>query len=193
VLTLTDGKELGQIGTVEGWSDHPSDLSGFGSSTDGDGRGTARVTAKLAGGGELVLEFDLREAPDEWDEFRWFHREYLLDRLLAGDLPGRVLLRDGGAEREVTTFTASLGGVEYTRLDRPRAVEAEKERGEGGRAGGMESFRCDDTLPGCWWGGWAAWLAVGGVAAAAVFVVWRLRKRHPVSQGEQRRPDPPAG
>jgi hypothetical protein len=71
----------------------------------------------------LVLEFDLGiEKRETFPRLR--ERPVLLYDLLLSDAPGKVLIRDGQGEREVTTFKASLGEVEFQRLDRPRTEEA---------------------------------------------------------------------
>jgi hypothetical protein len=110
-LRLTLGEEKGRLGTLEGWSEENLRLERYGRGpTEGDHE-TVRATAKLGSGEELELRFDCGPKRETGN----YRPSELVHLLAAGDIPGRVLLRDGQGERELTAFTASLGKVQFTR------------------------------------------------------------------------------
>jgi hypothetical protein len=151
---------------LEGWADRPLPV-GTGVSWHFNRGETRWVTAKQPSGEELALRLDLgEEDKKELLVDNWAHR------LMAGDMQGRVLLRDGEGERDVGTFTASLGDVQYVQLARPRTegrpqpgrapVQADGEPSEGGA--GTASMLA-----------WA--VAAGTVMVLAAFTVWGWRRK----------------
>jgi hypothetical protein len=151
VLTLTDDKEPGLMPELRGWSKQPLHLESFGGSAD-QTHWTIRAKAKLPANEELILQFHF-PIPSGWparDPGR-SGKMYLLDALLASAIPGKVLVKDGKGERQITTFTASLGEVGYGRLDEPRQAEPEQEnRIDLDHGSDVEPFDCDvtpDTMP----------------------------------------------
>jgi hypothetical protein len=113
VLTLTQGSKTGRLCELSDWSQQPLKVVNVGEDDD-----AVVARADLESGGQVSLEFDLGKA--EADAFRWTFQDTLLYRLLVGDVTGKVMLGEGGAERQVTTFTASLGEVRHAQLKLPR-------------------------------------------------------------------------
>jgi hypothetical protein len=146
VVTLIWNKELGCMGALEGWSEDQLRLSSFGSTVDRDAWLNCQAIVTLASGEELVLRFECGKVRAGTDVFPRTFEANLLYRLWEGEVPGKVLLRDGNGEWEVTSFTASLGQVRYAKLDPPRtegqwlkedAAETRPEDDEG-----YEAFDC---------------------------------------------------
>jgi hypothetical protein len=181
-------EERGRMGVLEGWSDGRLRLTSFGSNIRGDALLTCHATAELRSGEELALRFQCGQVDKGADVFPRPFQAELLYRLWAGEVPGRVLIRDGTGEREVTTFTASLGEVRYAKLDRPRTerpwlmVDEVESRPEA-EYEGAEAFECGtseqaDVPP----GGQRRLLLWAGVAVAILLTavigwrVWRRRK-----------------
>jgi hypothetical protein len=152
---------------LEGWADRPLPV-GIGISWHFNRGETRWVIAKLPSGEELALGLDLGEED---------RKELLVDswahRLMAGDMQGRVLLRDGEGERDVGTFTASLGDVQYVQLARPR-VEGRPQPGPPVQAG-PESAKVDDSAARVL--GWAMAAVTVVVLAAFVARGWRREGR----------------
>ncbi len=174
ILTLTMNKERGTMPEIAGWAETPLQIASF--SGGGQTRRTGSVglpgefskpasvggtewsmtaSAKLEDGRELSLRFDRREEKKGPDIFRWTFQEWLLYDLLVEEIPGKVFL-DG---KEVGTFVASLGEIRDAESGHLRPIpEAPAARG----VGPLDR--------------WAI-IAVGGIVAAAVAVVWIRSRR----------------
>jgi hypothetical protein len=183
LLTWTVGGDEDRRYVLEGWSEKETRLEWHGPGPTEGGRWTQRAVAKLATGEELELRFDWgpeREPGSSSDR----QPSGLVHLLAVGDVPGRVLLHDGNGEREVTTFTASLGGLRFTRLEQPRSEwentkprpPAEEEGAEPWACESARSAAIDDGLM----LGWYVLVATGVLAAV---IGWRVcrRRRQPAS------------
>jgi hypothetical protein len=115
VLTLTMDKEPNYGTELQGWSKVPLQLDGW----CGYGE-TMRTEGKLEDGGKIILLLDcgeLKRGPNVFGSILdtslgLNQNAWLLYRLLVGDIPG-VFLSDEHGEREVMTFTATLGKVQF--------------------------------------------------------------------------------
>jgi hypothetical protein len=110
-MTLTARREIGRMAVLDGWADTSLRIEEISSSGD-----TLEAKGKLSTGEELLLRFKNPRADGGHDTFHWSFQEWLLYRLLAGDMPGTV----SKGERELASFTASLGEVRYVNLEMPR-------------------------------------------------------------------------
>ena len=114
-VTITRREELGELDLLEGWTEESLLPATFCRWTR-DGRATIR----LASGEKLTFEFDSGDVEGGPDVFGWLSQDDLLYRLLKGDISGHILLTTADGERELTTFTATLGEVSYAQLDSSR-------------------------------------------------------------------------
>jgi hypothetical protein len=181
VLKLTMGKVVGR--DLEGWGGVGLHVHLTGSDSTVGGRVTVTTTARLPSGEDLELKFDCGEESKKPALAPGGAQSNLLYRLLAGEVPGKVLLKDEQGERDITTFTASLGEVRYAKLDRPRLMAAEVEsRGEA-EDEGVETFRCrtgeqEATVPLGDQGRLLHWAGASvAILVAAVLGWWLWRRR----------------
>jgi hypothetical protein len=151
---------------LEGWTDAPLPVETRGSWHVNVGE-THWVTAKLPSGEEVALRFDLGDEDT---------KELLVDsfahRLMAGDMQGRVLLRDAEGELEVASFTASLGDVQVRPAGQATGRGAATARSWPctGRPGAVRGGAATASLF-----GWA--VAAGIVVVLAALAVWGWRRK----------------
>jgi hypothetical protein len=202
-LTLNDTPGDG-MGRLEGWRDHPLVVErieykgpNFQSTAlrgnlpprlaallqDSDRETTYRFFLPLSGEDHLLLQFDIGPPPDGELIFGKRHdaSRALLYTLLTGEVKGIASVYAHGDIKDEASFTASLDGTYFLKMDRPRTVPGNPSRVEGG-SDPEEQWDAEDYADCEHAARPSRSVAAGAILVtllglASVVLVWRLWKR----------------